>query len=164
MRQLSIPVAKLMIEASNQGVRFEDMIRDPETHLKGLSSELNAEIASEIMAVSQTKLAESAKTLSKETKQFFFKVIEDGRYIKEAFFEPAAVSKKLEIPLSEDSLTEIPRIPMSEVLDVGDYHPEAGAAIIIIYGAILIGLIVAAEPGEFPGGPPVIDFSGIERL
>lgn len=165
MGHLSVQTAQMMIEASNAGVRFDDMVRDPSGLLNKYGAELDQKSTiHEIESLSSSMLSRAATELDAEIVQYFAKVIEDGRYIKESFFDPEFVSRELSIDISPGAIGTIPSIPIEDIIDIDDFGPESGAAIILIYGGIIIVLIVSSKPGEFPDRPPIVDLSGIEKF
>ncbi|CAD6547992.1 hypothetical protein ACFQ3P_25690 [Paraburkholderia sabiae] len=156
---LAPDLVELLHRATGKGIKFPDFLEDPASAAKAVDVKLSKVSAANLQRLAPSRLAKLQDPVDRELVGFLHKVIEDGRFTQTWSAEPVAVSKALEVGLSDPAIDKLlgSSAIVGKVGDVANVSIEQG----IVVGVVAVVLVVADQDPRFQN---VVDRSGIEKF
>jgi hypothetical protein len=157
---------ELLQGAKAKKIAYTEVFENPSEIAKKVGVTISEKTANDLRMLAPSALNKVTDPSDKEVLQFFYTVVNDGRYLRDWLSKPSEVSQKLNVKLSEAALERIVTGGAMSVFG-GRLGPNAfadiGVCVAVVTGAdVVIIAVVALSSREI--GDIVRDRSGIAKI
>lgn len=140
----------LVERATEEGHAIEEVLDRPIELAGSLGIELSDRTARDLTALTPEHVDQLDDPVAREVVTFFRHVLSDGRFVDTWAIQPSAVSRALEVPLSDEAVDRIVAVGASFRRGM----EPAGIIWIVVGIVVIVGVVIA------PGDAEIVDRSG----